>query len=122
MPSSSSPCTCPAEVTFFDDRMLTDDLKIAKQYPNLYKWIGEDDTYGYKKGSDDYAFYVERLYKDRNATTADIDAGEYVVDKKDNKLFETDATGKVVTDARATRCPRPQPTRPPARASSRSSA
>ncbi|MDE8703894.1 hypothetical protein PZH32_13135, partial [Adlercreutzia equolifaciens] len=42
---------------------------------------------------DDYAFYVERRYRDRHATVADLDAEEYVVDKEGHKI-----EGKTVPD------------------------
>ena len=76
----------PSQVTFYDDRMLTDDKKLAgwsdeKQTstsPN-YKWIGDYTD-------DDYAFYVERTYRDRHAEVADPAAGDYVVDAAAHKI------------------------------------
>ena len=46
----------PRQVTFYDGKKLTDHLEVAERYPNEYAYIGD-----YK--GDDYAFYVERVYK-----------------------------------------------------------
>ncbi|MDT9121189.1 hypothetical protein RSW84_27485, partial [Escherichia coli] len=64
----------PSQVTFYDGAMLTDDKELADSN-NAYKWIGD-----YDEDEADYAFYVERVYRDRHATTADLAKGEYVVD------------------------------------------
>ena len=63
----------PSQVTFYEEKMLTTSKDVADQHPNEYRYIGD-------YANDDYAFYVERTYLDRTATTADYSKGEKVVD------------------------------------------
>ena len=90
----------PSQVTFYDGAMLTDDKELADSN-NAYKWIGD-----YDEDEADYAFYVERVFRDRHATTADLAKGEYVVDAEGHQVFEVNADGTPQVDADGNKVPK----------------
>ncbi|MEE0705966.1 MAG: InlB B-repeat-containing protein, partial [Adlercreutzia sp.] len=53
----------PSQVTFYDEKKLTDDEALANQFSTEYQYIGDYE-------GDDYSFFVERTYFDRH----DLDA------------------------------------------------